>query len=123
MQEKCSKVFTLFSIFDSPARCLVQNVKQFNGEYGCNWCYAKGEQVERGLGTARVYPVQNEPSNKRTHDSMIADGLEASKEGRSSHKGVKGLSPLLAFTYFNMVSGFGVDYMHCVLLGVCLATF
>lgn len=71
MQEKCSKVFTLLSICDSPARCLVQNVKQFNGEYGCNWCYAKGEQVQRGLGTTRVYSVQNEPSDKRTHDSMI----------------------------------------------------
>lgn len=52
--EKCSKVFTVLSMCDSPARCMFQNVKQFNGEFGCNWCYAKGEQVERGLGTARV---------------------------------------------------------------------
>ncbi|KAL1252324.1 hypothetical protein QQF64_020120 [Cirrhinus molitorella] len=26
------------------------NVKQFNGEHGCNWCYQKGEVVEKGNG-------------------------------------------------------------------------
>ncbi|XP_057211909.1 uncharacterized protein LOC130567659 isoform X2 [Triplophysa rosa] len=38
-------VFNLVCVCDSVARCAVQNVKQFNGEHGCNWCYKKGEIV------------------------------------------------------------------------------
>lgn len=33
--------------------------------------------------------------------------------------GVKGLSWLSTIPYFDTIRGFSVDYMHCVLLGVC----
>ena len=33
--------------------------------------------------------------------------------------GVKGLSWLSTLPYFDTIRGFSVDYMHCVLLGVC----
>lgn len=33
--------------------------------------------------------------------------------------GVKGLSWLSAVPYFDIIRGTTVDYMHCVLLGVC----
>ena len=31
------KVFALLLSADSPARAIVRNVKQFNGQYGCDW--------------------------------------------------------------------------------------
>ena len=34
------------------------------------------------------------------------------------HRGVKGPSPIMLLPHFNTVTGFVVDYMHCVLLGV-----
>jgi len=37
-----------FSIMaaDSAARCLLQGLRQFNGECSCPWCYAKGQHYE-----------------------------------------------------------------------------
>ena len=37
-----SKVFCLVCSCDSAARCVLQNIKQFNGKYGCSWCLNPG---------------------------------------------------------------------------------
>ena len=39
------KVFALLLSADSPARAIVRNVKQFNGQYGCGWCEFEGVSV------------------------------------------------------------------------------
>ena len=51
-------VYNLLCITDSVVHCKVQNIKQFNGEHGCNWCYHKGEVVEKGNGYTRVSPSE-----------------------------------------------------------------
>ncbi|XP_028981372.2 uncharacterized protein LOC114840948 isoform X2 [Esox lucius] len=53
-----SKVYALILVSDSVARPLLQNFKQFNGEFGCSFCLQKGTVVERGRGKARVYPFE-----------------------------------------------------------------
>ncbi|ODM90700.1 hypothetical protein Ocin01_15981 [Orchesella cincta] len=40
-----SKVFFPIVAADSVARCCLQGIKQFNGEYGCPWCIIKGENL------------------------------------------------------------------------------
>ena len=30
---------------DSPARAIVRNCKQFNGQHGCDWCECPGETM------------------------------------------------------------------------------
>ena len=40
---------------DSVARPLLQNLKQFNGEYGCGFCFNSGTVVQKGLGNVRCY--------------------------------------------------------------------
>lgn len=50
--------YSLLCVCDSVARCQVQNIKQFNGEYRCNWCYNKGEVVQKGNGLTGV-PTTN----------------------------------------------------------------
>lgn len=46
----CSTVYACVCSADSVARCILQNIKQFNGEYGCNWCYNPGETVQKTPG-------------------------------------------------------------------------
>lgn len=111
-------VYSLLCICDSVARCAVQNVKQFNGEHGCNWCYQKGEVVEKGNGFTRVYPLQSTGPELRSHRKHTEDAQQAVGSGTCIN-GVKGPSPLMLLMFFNMVSGFAYDYMHGILLGVC----
>ena len=50
-----SRVFACICSCDSVARCLLQNIFQFNGLYGCSWCENPGETNEKGRGHCRVY--------------------------------------------------------------------
>jgi hypothetical protein len=36
------KVFALLLYADSPARVIVRDAKQFNGQFGCDWCEFEG---------------------------------------------------------------------------------
>ncbi len=63
------------------ARCAVQNVKQFNGEHGCNRCYQKGEVVEKGNGFTREYPLQSVEPKLRTHGKHTQDAHQAVDSG------------------------------------------
>lgn len=110
-------VFNLVCVYDSVARCSVQNTKQFNGEYGCNWCYEKGEVVAKGNGFTRVYVSQTRDVRPRTH-SQCFDDVKTAVETGTCVKGVKGPSPLMLLTFFNIILGFAFDYMHGILLGV-----
>jgi len=49
------KVHTLLSSVNSVARCTLQNINQFNGEYGCSLCLHPGEHIKIGNSYARVY--------------------------------------------------------------------
>ena len=44
--EVCSKVFACICSCDSVARALLQNIHQFNGIYGCSWCYNPGVRIQ-----------------------------------------------------------------------------
>ena len=99
---------------DAVARCMLQGIKQFNGQYGCSWCLHPGEQVEKGGGTVRVYTPNSCPL--RNHATFIEHAKEIATCGNSF--GVINASRLLLLPDFDIVRGFAVDYMHCVLLGV-----
>ncbi|XP_019213217.1 uncharacterized protein LOC109201885 isoform X1 [Oreochromis niloticus] len=43
---------------DAIARAMVQNFEPFNKEFGCGFCYHKGEMVIKGRAFTRVYPIQ-----------------------------------------------------------------
>ena len=110
-------VTTLVCAVDSVARCMLQGIKQFNGEYGCSWCLHPGQQVEKGSGTVRVY--DSKVYDKRTHSGLISHAQDTLTGG--SCFGVLYASPLLLLKHFDIVCGFSVDYLHCVLLGVTRA--
>jgi Transposase family tnp2 len=107
-------VHTLVCSVDSVARCMLQGIKQFNGEYGCSWCLHPGQVVEKGNGTVRVYDAQM--YDKRTCFNLVTHAKQALDIG--SCCGVLHASSLLLLKQFDIVRGFAVDYMHCILLGV-----
>jgi len=104
-------------VADAVARPALQNFKQFNGEFGCNLCLHKGEAVDKGLGSVRVYPLQSDLPQPRCHEQTLQFAFEAEDTSTAVY-GVKGPSVLCLVPNFNIVSGFNPEYMHCILLGV-----
>lgn len=114
-----SLVYPLISTCDAVARCMVQCLHQFNGAYGCTWCVQKGRRVVKGAGHVNVYPLVD--SELRTHEELLVCARNVTANETSEHvMGVKSASPLFLLRKygFDMVRGFAVDYMHCVLLGL-----
>ncbi|XP_075534634.1 uncharacterized protein LOC142568670 [Dermacentor variabilis] len=108
----CSKVFCICCCADSPARAAMQHMMQFNGYFGCSWCYHPGNNID---GTVKY--CLSEPHPDRTDEELVADMAAACHTG-STVKGVKGPSPLINLPGFSPVWSWCPDYMHCVLLGV-----
>ena len=112
------KVHTILASVDSVARPKVQNDKQYNGKYGCSYCYHKGELIVMGNGYSRVY--RGSIGNPRSHSGFIKHAVHSVEKDRPV-KGVKVPSIVLKIPNFDIVHGFPPEYMHCCLLGVaCL---
>lgn len=103
---------------DAVARPLLQNFKQFNGEYGCGVCLHPGMQTRKGKGNTRVYTCPDEKPSDRNHKTTVEIGQIAEREGKTI-LGIKGSSALADLQLFDIINGMVPDYMHCVLLGVC----
>ncbi len=101
----------LLGSFDLPAKAAVANSKQYNGEYGCNYCTDKGTLVARNT---RVYPP-DAPHKTRTSQKMMEWAKTAERENRSV-RGVKGESILSQV--LQLPECIPIDYMHAILEGV-----
>ncbi|XP_031780995.1 uncharacterized protein LOC116416451 isoform X1 [Nasonia vitripennis] len=116
-----SKFIALCCCVDSVCRCSLLNMKQFNGIFGCTFCYHPTENVE---GT-RKYPIDENVHLLRTHDKIVQDMILTRSVNSQSGQietqevnGVKGPPILLNLEYFNLSDGMTPDSMHCVYLGV-----
>ncbi|RXN16691.1 interferon-inducible GTPase 5-like protein [Labeo rohita] len=89
-------------VCDAPARAFLKNVKGHTGYSGCEKCMQEGEYVNNRV----VFPQTD--ARLRTDK----DFKEMADEGHHL-----GSSPLVD-TSLGMVSGFPLDYMHLVCLGV-----
>lgn len=139
------KAHLLLCSVDLPAKAIVLNCKQFNGEYGCSYC------EDEGVPRATTHLHRNWPysscSVPRTHRGILANAREALHTKapvsdikilctciqkcactRNMHmcilqvKGVKGASVLAAHPHFDLCRGMVIDVMHCVYLGVIAKT-
>ncbi|XP_073723438.1 uncharacterized protein [Misgurnus anguillicaudatus] len=106
-QQHSSKVHALICSSDSVARPQIRNTKQFNGTYGCDFCYHKG-----GGSYSYMYP---EPA-LRCETEHFQHAMAATP--KQPVMGVKGPSPLMKLSNFQMVNGFVPEYQHSVCLGV-----
>jgi len=103
-------------ICDAPARAMLQAFTQFNGQFGCGFCYHSGERIQKGSGSVQVYPL-NSLYPPRTHRETLKLA-EKAVLCEKPVQGVKGPSILALLPNFDIVRCFVPDYMHCVLLGV-----
>lgn len=105
----------LCATVDSVARPIIQNRLQFNGHYGCSWCYQFGKYKD---GSMR-YPFEDEDPPLRNHNTFVEDILNAEEANRCI-MGVKGHAEITNLHNFDCIWGFPYDYMHGLLLGtVC----
>lgn len=109
------KVHTILAPVDSVARPMLQNIKQYNGEFGCSFCLNKGERISIGRGYTRVY--RGIEITKRTIYQHELDCEEANRTNIVI-RGVKGSSILMMLPIFNVLLSCVPDYMHSVSLGV-----
>lgn len=68
-QEKAIRATLLLSSADLPAKALMANMKQFNGEKGCSVCEDEGKTVGVG-GLHRIWPYTTKMI-LRTHKSVL----------------------------------------------------
>lgn len=126
--KKVLRCILLSGTMDAPAKCIFQNFVQFNGFYGCPFCESPGNSVKTSeKGHTHVYPFnKNMPScghgPSRTHDKTLEQAKEAEKlkaeNSTVTVHGVKGYSWFMFVPGFDIIHSIGIDYMHCVLLGV-----
>jgi len=100
---------------DSVCRSILQNRIQFNGYFGCSWCYQVREYIKSVKG---IRYIRDQDGQLRFHESYLKN-VEAAKRGRIM-EGVKGYSSLSKLPFIDMVWSFPYEYMHGLLLGVVL---
>lgn len=80
------KVAIVIMSCDLPARCLVLNMRQFNGLNGCHLCEDEGETAAQNR-LQRWWPY-NAASVLRCRESLVDDSIKATSSGEivsSSH--------------------------------------
>jgi hypothetical protein len=77
-------VFVHGLISDSPARSKICNSIQFNGNYGCLFCYHPGKVI----GRKRVYPFDN--SIRIRDNKLYKLNSKIAVENNKTYLGIKG---------------------------------
>lgn len=104
---------------DLPAKAHVQEMIGHNGYYGCGYCFHPGDLVKSAKSSV-VRFIRRENVALRTNREM----LKAYQiPNNLTMKGVKSISCMFGAIDFDLVNGFSIDYMHCVLLGVMRKLF
>ena len=115
IRHKNYKILVAACCLDSVARCKILEMKQYNGKYGCTYCYHPA--------TGRNYQFMPDVE-KRTFDKYKENYEELREKSEnlqnkiSDVKGVKGYSILTAIPGFDPMLQVPVDAMHCLFLGV-----
>jgi Transposase family tnp2 len=112
------KVHTILCPVDSPARADLMKVLYPGGTYACPWCYRRAKSVHKGSGTTRVFKHKRLKKARDTRNYIAFAKIRFISQ-LDHYKGIKGVSPLSKIPIFNVVSGFVVDYMHAICIGLC----
>lgn len=107
-----SKPHVLCVSVDAPARASVQNMVTFNGYFGCTWCLMRGEHKEGSLRYTMGCPAEARTSNR------VKEEMELATSFKDTVNGLKGPTALMNLKGLDLVNGYSVEYMHCVLQGV-----
>ena len=121
------RAILLCATFDSPAKCLFMEMKQFNGYQGCPCCLSPGESVQTSeRGRTHAYPFDKESptghGELRSHYQTVADARAADHSGAPVN-GMKGTTWFMFMPKFDFIRCISIDYMHQMLLGVTKQLF
>lgn len=113
------RVFLTQSLCDLPAKAMCQGLTQYNGKFACSYCLHPGVSIPHigRKGSTIRYTSESEPSALRTHEKSLSS-LAKLKHSKGPMEGFKSVSFFIGVPHFNLISGFPIDYMHCVLLNV-----
>ncbi len=104
---------------DSIARAPIQNFIQFNGRYGCPWCLHPGKLMksksEKGVVNAYFYKKDGFPLRTKRSTKQNA---RLAKLSSKPVLGVKSSSILNELPFFDIISAFVGDSLHCIDQGV-----
>lgn len=101
---------------DLQAKCIIQNMKQFNGYNACSYCMHPGNLI-RAETNENVRYISTNTYEYRSHNQMLID-MDAAKRRKTQVNGVKRISAMVAFDHFDLIFSFCGEYMHMILLGV-----
>lgn len=120
------KCFLLTCTCDLPARAIVYNCNQFNGDFSCWFCLQKGETFKHESGgISHVYPFKESPKDPpRTpktvkRDVQLASTKIRNHESKTTVNGHKGKFWFMYLDNFDPIYSCVIDYMHGICLGVC----
>lgn len=113
---------------DLPAKAALQKLVQYNGYHACSFCHHPGISVVNPNFKNRSFVryVNGQDCLPRSHGETLVSMNSIQSNGAQSsngNDGVKGLSCMVAFSYFDIIESFDLDYMHNSLLGVGLLLF
>lgn len=94
---------------DSVCRPIMQNRVQFNGRYGCSWCYHPGEYIAEIHGIR--YPIREHDPPLRTVDSHHKNVQLVRDLKKSCEMGVRGDISVSQIPQIDMVWSFAYEYM------------
>ena len=104
-------IYCICCCVDSPARCSIQYLIQYNGHYGCSWCLHPGIPVMHKVKEVIKYPLLDYvPALRRERDSL--------NHIRERSHGFQRPSVLLNLEYFEIIDGFFPDSMHAIDMGI-----
>lgn len=96
-------------VLDLPAKHALTHMKSYNGRFGCGICESEGELVGR---------VIRFTENGTNGPIRTAEQTLIYMQSPAVIKGVQSMSPMVGVPEFDIIRGFGMDYMHSVCLGI-----
>ncbi|OXA47476.1 hypothetical protein Fcan01_17794 [Folsomia candida] len=113
-----SKIFCSLFAADSVARCQIQGINQFNGEYSCPWCLAKGQNLKISDSRHKWIFDPTEISVKRDKEIFVKHLLQLRdklKQGSkiASNFRIKVASPLVNLQNFD-INMFDINLMPVI---------
>lgn len=111
--------FILSCCVDLPAKAALQKFVQYNGYHACSFCHHPGVSIANPNVNKQSFVryINGQESRLRSHGETL---ISMSSSAQSPGDGVKALSCMVAFSYFDIINSFDLDYMHNCLLGVGL---
>lgn len=115
-----SRIVAPLFIADAPARAQIQNILNFNGEYGCNICELRTVSLENSDGKkmVRMFPYEENLILRKGEEMINQANIVDQKLKMKHFKGVKGNTIISCLPNIDVATCVIPEFMHSVLLGV-----